>query len=349
MERKTFWIIFCMGISLFCCAKEKLAVVDFAENGKLKSAQAGKIVANLFGAALSDKYTLLERMQINKIITEQRFSLSDLVGNKSKAKRLGKLLGADKLVVGNVSALGTTITVDARVVDVNSGSWSERAYIYCGGLGEIPKNLPTLLSKMKLLGDGGVSVPMPTHASGPISYRDQTFLKYLSVGHAKLKSGDLKSAKNMAASASKIPGYQYDKNVKFLLQLIKQEETRRYDEAVAKGFKIKVDKKLLNSSSPVMLTKYVEGLGKIKIAIFMRRNDLYVRIGRNSSRLKLEGGSYGGDATGIAEFDKFKIIVNLYVEGKESLVKWYGNTFVKHFRLDAFQIGNIQGIRKDLY
>jgi len=357
MAQKTFWIVFCMGISLLCCAKEKLAVVDFAENGKIKSSQAGKIVANLFGAALSDKYILLERLQINKIITEQRFSLSDLVGNNSKAKRLGKLLGADKLVVGNVSALGNTITVDARVVDVSSGVWSERAYIYCSGLGEIPKNLPTLLSKMKLLGNGGISVPMPTHASGPVSYRSQTFSKYLSTGHIKLKSGDLDSARKMAASASTIPGYKNDRNVKFLLQLIKQEETRRHKEAIAKGFNIKVNEKLRNSYSPLLLKKEVDGLGTIKIAIVMRDDSLYVRIGRKSNYFNIEYRSARKYATGIAECDKFKLIADLVVYGEHVPVKvpkshrdgrYIGKAFTR-FRLDAFKIVSLKGIRKDLY
>lgn len=223
MIGKRFWFVLCMGLSVLCCAREKLAVVDFAEQGEIKSHQAGQIVANLFGAALSDKYTLLERMQINKIIAEQRFSVSDLVSNNNEASKLGKLLGADKLVVGNVAALGDTITVDARVVDVSSGEWSERAYIYCSGLGEIPKNLPTLLSKMKLLGDGGVSAPMPTHASGPLSMRDQTFSSLLSRAYAALKSNDFDQAEKLAKEASEIPGYKDNQDISYLLMQIKQQ------------------------------------------------------------------------------------------------------------------------------
>lgn len=359
MERKIFWIMLCMGISLLCGAKEKLAVVDFAENGRIKVSQAGKIVANLFGAALSDKYILLERMQINKIITEQRFSLSDLVGNKSKAKRLGKLLGADKLVVGNVSALGNTVTVDARVVDVSSGKWSERAYIYCSGIGEIPKNLPTLLAKMRLLGNGGVSIPMPVHASGPLSYRSQTFAKYLSVGHAKLRSGDLETARAMAMSASKVPGYKHDRNVKFLRQLIKQEEKRRHEEAVAKGFKFKVDAKLKNSSSPLLFKQKVEGRGIVKMAVIMRKNNLYIRIDEKSVCFDIKEKYEHGETSAVAECEKFKVLADIVVCGERIPIKVLysngryrthidGKPFTR-FRLDAFKIVSLQGIRKDLY
>ena len=359
MNRKLHFIILCLGTAFCCGAKEKLAVVDFAENGRIKVSQAGKIVANLFGAALSDKYTLLERMQINKIITEQRFSLSDLVGNQNKAKRLGKLLGADKLVVGNVSALGNTVTVDARVVDVNTGKWSERAYIYCSGIGEIPKNLPTLLAKMKLLGNGGISAPMPVHASGPLSYRKQAFARYLSIGHAKLKSGDLKSAKTMALSASKIPGYKHDRNVKFLEQLIKQEDERRHEEAIAKGFKIKLNAKLKNSSAPFVFEQNVEGLGIVKMAIIMRKNSLYIRIGHKTSRFKIKGYYKDGSTTGVAECEKFKVLADIVMYGeKENIKVRYSNgRYYSHingkpftrFRLDALKLVGLQGIRKDLY
>jgi TolB-like protein len=358
LMKKTAIIILLIVVTL-AQAKEKLAVVDFVENGRLESPKAGAIVANLFGASLSNRYILLERIHVNKIIAEQRFQLSDLVSNRRKITRLGQLLGANRIVIGNVSQLGSTVTVDARVVDVSTGKWSERAYVYCNGLGEIPKNLPVLLSKMNLLGTGGLSQPMPTNVSGPLSYRSQTFSKHLSRGHAKLKVGDLTAAKTMAAAAGKVPGYEKDQNVKFLLQCITQEESRRHDEAVAKGFSIEVNRKIYNSSSPSVLHKYVEGLGKISIVLFMRKNNLYVRIGHKSSRLKIRNPYSSGFRTGVAECDKFKIIANISVCGERVPMKVLysdgryrshdgGRPFTK-FRLDAFHIGKIQGIRKDLY
>ena len=134
--------------------KEKLAIVDFEIGDvKGKDKDTGKTVAGIFGTALSNKYILLERMQINKIIAEQRFSLSDLVSNNNNACKLGTLLGTDKLVVGNVAPLGESIVIYARVVDVNSGEWSENASVECKKIDEIYGVLPTLLAKMNLLSD----------------------------------------------------------------------------------------------------------------------------------------------------------------------------------------------------
>ena len=140
------------------------------------------------------------------------------------------------------------------------------------------------------------------------------------------------------------------------VQQIKQEEARRHDEAIAKGFNIKVEKKLFNSSTPIIFTKYVDGLGKIKIAIFMRNNDLFVRIGRKTSRLGFtRGGSHVvGWAIAVAECDKFKIIADLCAYGNMVPVKRitkrdYYTKPAKRFKLDFYQIGTIKGIRKDLF
>lgn len=158
--RKRFCFAICMLLSVLCFSKEKIAIVDFSEKGAIKSPQAGQIVADLFSAALAEKYQLIERAKINKVIAEQSFIISDLISNNKAAGRLGTLLSADKLVVGNIAALGDTITVDASVFNVSTGKWDERAYIYCASLGEIPKKLPELLSKVKLTGDDGIVAPV---------------------------------------------------------------------------------------------------------------------------------------------------------------------------------------------
>ena len=198
--------------------KAKLAVIDFETRGKIEEEQAGEIVAGLFGTSLSDKYIILERQQIAKVITEQKFQLTDLVSDRNKARRIGKLLGADHIVVGTVSQLGKTVTVEARVVNVATGQWGERGYIYCKGIGEVPKNLPALLSKMKLLGKGGLSTPVPEEVTGPLSAREETFKALIAKGTAALNAGNPAAAKKMAEQAIEIPGYVEDRDAQFLLK-----------------------------------------------------------------------------------------------------------------------------------
>ena len=225
--------------------KAKLAVVDFQTKGKIEEKQAGEIVAGLFGTSLSDKYIILERQQIAKVITEQKFQLTDLVADRNKATRIGKLLGADHIVVGTVSQLGKTVTVEARVVNVATGQWGERGYIYCKGIGEVPKNLPALLSKMKLLGKGGLSTPVPEEVTGPLSAREETFKALIAKGTAALNAGNPAAAKKMAEQAIEIPGYKNDADAAFLLKRaredLKQARKDRYDRAVAASEKALAD------------------------------------------------------------------------------------------------------------
>ena len=93
-----------------------------------------------------------------------------------------------------------------------------------------------------------------------------------------------------------------------------------------------------------MFTKYVDGLGKIKIGIFTRRNNLYVRIGGKTSRLGFTNGvpRKVGWATAIGSCDKFDVITKIWVYGDYTKP-------AKRFQLDTYRILTIKGIRKDLY
>lgn len=64
-------------------------------------------------------YTMIERAQIDKVISEQGFQRSSIT--EAQAVRLGKILNVSKVVLGKVSRLGGQYQVDVRVVDVESG------------------------------------------------------------------------------------------------------------------------------------------------------------------------------------------------------------------------------------
>ncbi len=65
-------------------------------------------------------WTLLESSQMAKIASEHRLSMSGLMDEK-KAAAVGKVLGAQYLVVGSVSLTGSVFTLTARLVDVSTG------------------------------------------------------------------------------------------------------------------------------------------------------------------------------------------------------------------------------------
>lgn len=64
--------------------------------------------------------TIIERSQIDKILTEQDFQISDLA-DETQTVELGKLLSVDNLLVGSYQVAGDEIIVNARIVNVTTG------------------------------------------------------------------------------------------------------------------------------------------------------------------------------------------------------------------------------------
>ena len=65
--------------------------------------------------------SLIERSQINKILKEQEFAVSDLADPK-KVVKLGRLLGAQVIVIGSFSRFRNRILFNLRFVDVETSA-----------------------------------------------------------------------------------------------------------------------------------------------------------------------------------------------------------------------------------
>jgi TolB-like protein len=63
-------------------------------------------------------YKIVEKSQVNKILNEQGFQISGITENAVEA---GKLLAANKVVVGSLVKLGNELTLSLRLVDTQSG------------------------------------------------------------------------------------------------------------------------------------------------------------------------------------------------------------------------------------
>lgn len=71
---------------------------------------------------------IIERSQFNSIVKEQDLQLSDL-SDETKAVTVGKVLGAEKMLIGSFQAFGQKIKVNARFVDVSTGE-VDRKHIF---------------------------------------------------------------------------------------------------------------------------------------------------------------------------------------------------------------------------
>ena len=98
----------------------RLAVADFPDLQGVIS-DFGRFVANRLTTRLaqSPKLLLIERQRLDQVLTELKFSMSDLV-DPTKAKQLGKMVGVEAIVVGSISDIGNQIDVDARIIEIET-------------------------------------------------------------------------------------------------------------------------------------------------------------------------------------------------------------------------------------
>jgi TolB-like protein len=101
--------------------KRTIAVVEFADlQGRVTDFGrflAEKLITRLYQ---TKKFKVIERQLLNKIVTEQKLSLTGMI-DQSTAQRLGKLLGVDAIASGTVTDLGKTVDINARLINTQTG------------------------------------------------------------------------------------------------------------------------------------------------------------------------------------------------------------------------------------
>jgi len=99
----------------------RLAVAVLPFDSDKQSAQYKNAVTNEMINELVRlrRFKVIERSAIDKIVSEQKMQASGFVDDKS-AVTLGKIAGADALVIGTVTITGGVIKISARLVDVET-------------------------------------------------------------------------------------------------------------------------------------------------------------------------------------------------------------------------------------
>lgn len=101
---------------LFAQDKPRVAVLDFDGHDDatvLSDAVRSELLK-------SDAYTIISRSDMGKIIMEQEFQLSGIVDEETSVE-LGKLLGAQQLVIGNIKKVGINYFLTVKMVDIETG------------------------------------------------------------------------------------------------------------------------------------------------------------------------------------------------------------------------------------
>ncbi len=135
-------------LSLAWAGPGSVAVMYFQDQGNpalapLKVGLAQMLTSDLVGAGAAK---LVERQQLQAIMDEQKLGHSAVV-DKDTAAKLGKLLGAEYLVLGSYFEFAGTLRVDARLVRVETGEIvaSHGANGTVTGFLEIEKSVATQL------------------------------------------------------------------------------------------------------------------------------------------------------------------------------------------------------------
>jgi TolB-like protein len=137
--------------------KMRLAVMEFKADGVSRS-QALR-VSELIRTAIinTGNYTVLERTQMDMILREQGFQQAGIFDDRSAA-RVGRILSTQKILVGTVMKLGSSIVISGRIVDVEKGSADKGANEEAASEDELLRTVTTFCEK--LTGSGSDSSSM---------------------------------------------------------------------------------------------------------------------------------------------------------------------------------------------
>ena len=123
----TRWLLLTLALVLFSlpasAQMRRVAVIDFVNTTKDPAMEwIGRGAAETLTTKLQNAPTLqlVERAHIEQVLKEQKLNLTDLV-DPATAVAVGKLLGAEHLVVGAYTGFGGMVRFTARFVDTTTG------------------------------------------------------------------------------------------------------------------------------------------------------------------------------------------------------------------------------------
>ncbi|MBI9107737.1 MAG: hypothetical protein JEZ04_13400 [Spirochaetales bacterium] len=101
----------------------RVSVLYFSNNSsddKLDWLSKGLADMLLTDLALSDEIKVIEREELEKIISEQKFSLSGM-SDDNQSLEIGKLLSAELLVTGSFISSGGRLRIDGKILNTETG------------------------------------------------------------------------------------------------------------------------------------------------------------------------------------------------------------------------------------
>lgn len=129
---------------------EKIVVAEF-ENINGKGDAVPRILQEMLTTAfIKDKhFKVVERAQLEKALRELQISSSGLI-DPDNAKKIGKMLGAGYMVMGSISETSGEVSIDARIVSIESGESVTAADATVSGAGGTSSAAPNAKPQVDL-------------------------------------------------------------------------------------------------------------------------------------------------------------------------------------------------------
>ena len=139
-------------------------------------------VSDKFTATLiaSNKFRVVERNAIGTVLQEQARQLSGCTSTEC-AVEIGRLLAVQKIIVGNVSQVGSSYYITARLINVETGMVEKQEEITC----ECERDLPALLKSAEILVgkllDFTITTTVTAKSKADLEIEKQKRLRYIAI------------------------------------------------------------------------------------------------------------------------------------------------------------------------
>ena len=115
-----FYVLASLLMLAFTANAQRAAVLDFKANGGVSQQTVDGITAIFATYFQPEGYTMVERTQIDKVLGEQGFQHKK--STDKQMVKIGKILNVSKVVVGDVNLLLGNYNIDARVINLETGT-----------------------------------------------------------------------------------------------------------------------------------------------------------------------------------------------------------------------------------
>ena len=133
--------------------RDRLTVADFEVRGDVGMAQAGRTVAETLLPGFKSRFDLIEREQLNQLVSELKLEAANLGEASDGRQELGRLGRIRYLVVGSVTPLEGGVNVNARLVEVQTGLVVQTARLSAPTMTVLLDRLPQLAQMLTMSDD----------------------------------------------------------------------------------------------------------------------------------------------------------------------------------------------------